>query len=389
MLTVLGPPVRTCGANRRQFLQFGGAGLLGLQLPTLLAAEEQTTASGRPLPSKRAKSVIFVFLFGGPSQLETFDMKPEAPDAIRGPFKPIACRTPGLLICEHLPNIAAHQRSHLRAANAHAPLQRPQLGRALHSNRPSLARAHRRRLQRHRKRLARHRLHRRIRRSTRAGGPQRPIPSYVYLPNRLGHLQTYSVRLDRPGQYAGWLGRGYDALATDIRKRDDNDNPFFRDCTDDELDFRIKGLAADAELTIDRLLHRRVVARRLRRGPASASIRDRRRQVTAISRTCHGPRLRRRRTRTALDIRREPAALRDRYGRHLFGQATLMARRMVEAGARFVTVAWDAPDGYSWDSHVHSDDVKQHLLPGFDQAFSALVTDLETRGLLDETLVVA
>jgi uncharacterized protein (DUF1501 family) len=92
--------------------------------------------------------------------------------------------------------------------------------------------------------------------------------------------------------------------------------------------------------------------------------------------------------RSALDLRREPERLRERYGRHLFGQATLMGRRMIEAGARFVTVLWDAPDGYSWDSHVHSNDVKNHLLPGLDQALSALLDDLRERGLLDETLVV-
>src|SRR5262249_48939147 len=88
------------------------------------------------------------------------------------------------------------------------------------------------------------------------------------------------------------------------------------------------------------------------------------------------------------DIRREPDRLRDRYGRHLFGQSTLLGRRLVEAGARFVTVLWDAPDGYSWDSHVHSNDMKNHLLPGLDQALSALLGDLADRGLLDETLVV-
>jgi uncharacterized protein (DUF1501 family) len=92
--------------------------------------------------------------------------------------------------------------------------------------------------------------------------------------------------------------------------------------------------------------------------------------------------------REALDIRREKDALRDRYGRHLFGQSTLMARRMVEAGARFVTVGWDCVDGYSWDSHRTSNDVRKHLLPGLDQALSALLTDLDERGLLDETLVV-
>jgi uncharacterized protein (DUF1501 family) len=93
--------------------------------------------------------------------------------------------------------------------------------------------------------------------------------------------------------------------------------------------------------------------------------------------------------RTALDIRREPAAIRDRYGRHLFGQSVLMARRLVEAGVRFVTVHYDCVDGYSWDSHRNSDDVRHRLLPTFDQAYSALVEDLDRRGLLEETLVVA
>jgi uncharacterized protein (DUF1501 family) len=94
-------------------------------------------------------------------------------------------------------------------------------------------------------------------------------------------------------------------------------------------------------------------------------------------------------TRAAIDIKREPAELRDRYGRHLFGQSCLMARRLVEAGVRYVTVHYDCVDGYSWDSHRNSDDVKKHLLPTFDQAYSALLRDLDDRGMLDETLVVA
>jgi uncharacterized protein (DUF1501 family) len=93
--------------------------------------------------------------------------------------------------------------------------------------------------------------------------------------------------------------------------------------------------------------------------------------------------------REAFDIRREPDALRDRYGRHLFGQAALMGRRMVEAGVRFVTVLWDGPGVYSWDSHeALTPSLKDHLLPGLDQGLSALLEDLEDRGLLDETLVV-
>ena len=92
--------------------------------------------------------------------------------------------------------------------------------------------------------------------------------------------------------------------------------------------------------------------------------------------------------RKALDIRQESAATRDRYGRHLFGQAALLGRRLLEAGARFVTVQWEAPDGYSWDSHIHSNDVKSVLLPGLDQTYTAVLEDLSARGLLDETLVV-
>ena len=96
----------------------------------------------------------------------------------------------------------------------------------------------------------------------------------------------------------------------------------------------------------------------------------------------------RRETRQALDIRQEPAELRDKYGRNLFGQSVLLARRLVEAGVRYVTVHFDAVDGYSWDSHTHSDDVKKFLLPALDNALASLLEDLSQRGLLDETLVV-
>ena len=95
------------------------------------------------------------------------------------------------------------------------------------------------------------------------------------------------------------------------------------------------------------------------------------------------------RTRNALNIKAEPAEVRDRYGRHLFGQSTLMARRLIEAGVRYVTVHYDCVDGYSWDSHRNSDDVRKNLLPTFDQSCSALLSDLDERGLLDETLVIA
>ena len=383
MLNILGRPQRTCdGWTRRQILQAGGAGLLGLNLPKLLAAE----ASQTPRPA-RAKNVIFMFLFGGPSQLETFDLKPDAPSTIRGPFLPIASRTSGLRISEMMPRLAQISdkycviRTMTHPYNDHSsgahyiqtgrPWQIPLGGgfNATEKDWPTYGSVV-------------------DYLDERAPSPtKRDMPGFVYLPNRLGHLQTYSTKLDRPGQYAGWLGRGYDPLATAIRKRNDNDNPFFRDCTDEELDFSIQGLALNEGLSLDRLQRRRSLvedfdlARRAvdSSRPETAYDQFRQRALSLVSSE---------KVRTALDIRRESATTRDRYGRHLFGQSTLLARRLVEAGTRFVTVAWDAPDGYSWDSHLNSTDVKNHLIPGLDQALSALLVDLDERGLLDETLVV-
>jgi hypothetical protein len=380
MLTILGRPRRVCsGLTRRELLQAGGAGLFGLSLPRVLAAE--AVRPGRPA---RAKSVLFVFLFGGPSQLETFDMKPDAASGIRGPYRPVASRTPGLHICEHLPRLAQisdrycvirsvnhrqndHNACHyIQTGHPMPPAPRGAAGvDATDRDWPAIG-------------SVVEYLDQRA-----AAGRPRTVPSYVYLPNRLGHIQGY----DRLGQYAGWLGRSYNALATDIRKRDASDNPYFRSCTDAELDFRIAGLAAEASLTVDRLDRRQTLLeqveagqRRLDRAARVADF-DHCRQA-ALALLTSG------KLRDALDIRREPARLRDRYGRHLFGQSMLMGRRMIEAGARFVTVLWDAPDGYSWDSHRNSADVQAHLLPGLDQSLSALLEDLDTRGLLQETLVV-
>lgn len=381
MLTIWGHPQAVCsGVSRRRLLTAGGAGLLGMSLPKVWAAEEQ----GLTHPP-RAKSVIFLFLFGGPSQLETFDLKPGAPAAIRGPFKPGACRTPGLLISEPLSRIANVSdklcviRTMTHSYNDHStaahyvqtghPWHVPIGGgfNATEKDWPAMGSI--------------------VEYVDQHAGAARDIPSYVYLPNRLGHLETYTTQLDRPGQYAGWLGRGYDALATDIRKRNEKDNPYFRDCTDEELDYRIKGLAADASLTLDRFNGRQSLLdqfddqrRGLDRLRLASYDRFQQRALALVSSET---------TRRALDIRQEPAELRDRYGRNLFGQSTLLARRLVEAGARFVTVAWEAVDGYSWDSHLHSRDVEQHLLPGFDRALATLLEDLDQRGLLDETLVVA
>lgn len=383
MLTVFGNRAQVCsGVTRRRVLQAGGAGLFGLNLPQLLAAEEATGAR-----KARAKSVIFLFLFGGPSQLETFDMKPDAPSTLRGPFRPIASRTPELRISEHLPRLAAQSdkfcvvRTMSHPYNDHSGAGHYiQTGRPWHipigggfnatsKDWPSMGSIVEYYEQR------------------RGGETFRDVPNYAFLPKPLGHIQKFATLLERPGQYGGWLGKGYDPLSTDIQKRDADDNPYFRDCTDDELDFRIQGLATDGELTLDRLDGRRSLLKQFdaaRAGLDPSRSTDaydhfRKRALALVT----SPK-----TREALDIRRETAATRDRYGRHLFGQSTLMARRLVEAGSRFVTVAWDTANGYSWDSHRNSDDQEKYLLPGLDQAMSSLLTDLDERGLLDETLVV-
>jgi uncharacterized protein (DUF1501 family) len=385
MLTVLGRTQRVCnGLSRRKLLQVGGAGLFGLSLAKVLAAE-----TAQPPRAPRAKSVMFIFLFGGPSQLETFDMKPDAASGIRGPFKPIASRTPGLLMCEHLPRLAEmsdrycvirtlnhNQNDHngchyIQTGHPLPPADRGSANvDATDKDWPAMG-------------SVVEYLDRRA-----ADGAPRLVPSYVYVPKRLGHFAGY----DYSGQYAGWLGRAYNPVATDIRKRDAADNPYYRPCTDAELDFRLAGLVTPAELTLDRLDRRKSLLEQFDAGrqrlDSSAAVRDfdrlRRQALTMVT----SPQMR-----MAFDIRQETDALRDRYGRDLFGQSALMGRRMIEAGARFVTVLWDVAvrgsnlDGL--DSHEGLErTLKNHLLPGLDRGLSALLEDMHDHGLLQETLLV-
>ena len=382
MLTIEGTQRRVCsGLSRRELLQVGGAGLFGLNLPRVVAAEQSQV----PFRGGRAKSVIFLFLFGGPSQLETFDMKPDAPSGQRGPFHPIASRTPGLLLSEHLHRTAQVSdkvcvvRTMTHPHNDHNACHYVQTGHAWTRSAANGSDVNARPTDWPAMGSVVEYLSQQA-----SDAAARTLPDYIYLPNRLGHLQGY----DRTGQYAGWLGSAYNALATDIRKRDADDNPFFRNCTDDELDFRIKGLVSANEIPLARIQGRQGLLAQFDQGRRAVErsldfeTQNQLRERAATLVTSD-------KIRTALDLGRESSALRDRYGRHLFGQSALMGRRMIEAGSRFVTVLWDAPDGYSWDSHRSSKHLEQHLVPGFDQAYSALICDLEQRGLLDETLVVA
>jgi len=382
VLSITGSRGRVCdGAYRRKLLQAGGAGLLGLSLPQVLAAEELA-----PKRVARAKSVIFLLLFGGPSQLETFDLKPDAPTAVRGPFKPISCRTSGLLVSESLPKLAAISdkytviRTMTHDFNDHSGgAHYIQTGRRWHvpigggfsptpKDWPSVGAVTEYCAQE-------------------AGTAARDLPAYVVLPNTLGRLQEMG-QYPRPGEHAGWLGGAYNPLTTRVDKRNLQDNPYWRDCTDEELTFQIQGLSSASEVSPGRVRARKDLLEQFdnrRRaveiaGAGESFDRFRQRALALVASD---------RTRKALDLRSEPDHLRARYGRHLFGQSALMARRLVEAGVRFVTVHYDCCDGYSWDSHRDSEDVKKHLMPTTDQAISALLTDLDERGMLDETLVVA
>jgi hypothetical protein len=380
MLNLYGAPRSACdGVGRRQILQ-AGAGLFGLTVPQLLAAEAMRVNS-----APKVKSVIFMLLFGGPSQLETFDMKPDAPEQIRGPFTPIASKTPGLLISEHLPKMAAVSdkycviRSMSHSQNDHSGGGHYlQTGKRWHvpigggfsptpKDWPSMGSIVDYIDQQH-------------------SGLTNSMPTYMVLPNSLGHLQEKG-QYPRPGEHAGWMGPRYNPLTTQVKKRSLEDNPYWRDCTDEELTFQIADMKTPEGVSLDRLDRRRSlldqfdISRQKLDQFNTASYDPFREKAFSLMTS--------EKTRTALNIRAESAELRDRYGRHLFGQSALMARRLVEAGVRYVTVHYDCVDGYSWDSHRNSDDVRKHLLPTFDQACSALINDLDERGLLDETLVIA
>lgn len=387
MLSILGRRRQVCnGLSRRELLQVGGAGLFGVSLPKVLAAEA-TIGTTRP----RAKSVMFLYLFGGPSQLETFDMKPDAPTNIRGPFNPIDARTTGLRICEHLPRLAErsdkycvvrtlnhpqndHNASHyIQTGHPMPPAERgPSNVNAAPNDWPSMGS-----VVEYFDRQA-------------SGGQPLTMPSYVYLPNRHGQIQL-GGQYDRLGQYGGWLGREYNAFATRIHKKKSGDNPYYRDCADDELRYQFQGLSGDTGVTLDRLNRRQTLLSQF--DAARQNLNEAERVADHLGvRQAAWDMMTSNKLREALDIRREPDELRDRYGRHLFGQSLIVGRRMVEAGARFVTVIWDMTDGAAsgWDSHEQlTPSLRDHLLPGLDQGLSALLDDMGESGLLDETLVVA
>jgi hypothetical protein len=356
--------------TRRRLLQVGGIGLLGLELPELLQAGAPVPGS-RPRPGSH-RSCIFIVQYGGASHIDSWDLKPDAPQDLRGPFKPIATNVPGIRVCEHLPRLArladryclvrsmSHQNPghdggmHVcMTGHSNPSPDTPYYGSVMAKLRPS----------------------------------GRNVPSYVWVQNLAGDVQPRYLT-------GGHLGAAYSPL----RVGTDLDNP-------SAPNFRMTAFDAPQEVPAERLLQRCRLLSAVE-SPANPLLHTasgtsfRRFQERAVD-IVTGPEARR-----AFDLGWEPAAVRDRYGRHPLGQNLLMARRLIEAGVRLVSVtAWTGlPPGeqfrnvQTWDMHGTGVGLGSIFgngafglgwaLPRVDEAVSALLDDLNLRGLLENTLVV-
>lgn len=340
---------------RRDVLRAGGLGLLGLPLCRLLA-DDLTS----PLPA-RAKSVIFYHHYGAPSHIDTFDPKPDAPVEVRGEFATIASSAPGFCVTEIMPQIAkvCDRLAVIRSMNHRTANHNPGVYLAI-TGRTS------------------------TRDQVQVGATPDDWPSYGAVLDRFtrsdGVLPT-SVQLPHyafdqvyrcPGQTGGLLGSAYDPL---VVARDPS-----------QADFHVEEL--DLHVTVDQLANRSSLLADIDRQRAALDW-----LATSDDWSAHRDRgfslLTSPRAQQAFDLARESDAMRDRYGRTKSGQSLLLARRLVEAGVRFVTVFSGSNPGDGWDTHSDNfNRLKKSLMPGEDQAFSALIEDLDARGLLDQTLVV-
>ena len=386
MLTMLGSPRRACdGLTRRETLQAGSLAMLGgFGLPQLLQAEE----APRPRRAGRAKSVILLYLLGGAATQDMIDLKPNAPAEIRGEFNPIATNVNGIRISEHLPKMSRwmHKIALVRSLNHRA---------GCHNTLPSytgLEQLLDNTNTRDTYPPSMGSVCELLRQAGNAGDRSSDLPDYVYMPCYLGWGQA----IRRPGPYAGFLGQRYDALYTEVTPYRSMTGPTPAPGRPVTVlgEPRLPDSTLTEGVTIDRLQSRRSLMNQ---------IDDQLRQVETQPGIDRFNRTQRRafnlltsaETRAAFDVQQEDPRLRDRYGRTLFGNCSLIARRLVERDVRFVNVTWDlfwdrVPINYDcWDTHSNNfSTLKNVNLPEFDQVYSTLLEDLETRGLLDETLVV-
>jgi len=380
MITMLGSPRQCCdGLTRRESLQAGGLAMLGglFGLPPQLSAAAAATA-GTQRPGK-AKSVIVLYLLGGIPSQDMFDMKPGAPDGIRGEFSPIPTNASGIEVCELMPkhtqwmNRAAIVRTVNHKAGCHNPMPSltgypeplPSIGVVQDNLPPSMG-------------SVCEYL------NTEHGG----FPDYVHLPCMLG----WGQHIRRAGPYAGFLGRQYDPLFTECQPTSAKPSP---DAYHPQVVLgtpRLPNAKLPSGITLDRLNTRRDLARQfddaLRR-------KDLDKEFDRVQNGALGL-LTSNRIRNAFDVEDVDPKTRDLYGRTLFGSSALIARKLVEEGVRFINVTWDIfwtrpakLDGAGWDTHSRNFGIlRETHLPNYDLTFSGLMQDLSQRGILDDTLVV-
>ncbi len=355
---------------RRSLLRIGGAGFLGLSLPKLSAAEKQATA--KTAPKARAKSVIFLYQFGGPSHLETFDMKPDAPDGIRGEFTPIASNVPGVSVCEHLPRMARVMDKVSLVRSMTHPMKN-------HNSAAYYA------LTGHAPPLDDIRLKDSLELFPAYGSVvDRLSPARQGMPSFVAHPYVLRDGSITPGQHASFLGKPHDPLLV----------------TSDPASagFKLPELSLPSNLSLERLENRRALQQVIDRQSRLLDISARARGLDAYYEEALSM-LSSKSVGQAFDLSAEPEKLRDRYGRHTYGQSCLLARRLVEAGVRFVNVYFsDSIGGKSltsggWDTHGFDNTrmfpiLKANHLPLTNQTLPTFLEDLDDRGLLETTLVV-
>lgn len=400
MLRVLGSTKRLCdGLTRRDLLQVGGSTIGGLTLSSLLnSPAAQATEQARLASSfGKAKNCIVLFLYGSPSQLETYDMKPLAPVEVRGTYKPIQSSLPGLDVCELLPETAKvmDRCTVVRSVTHPYPLHGVAFAMTGVSN-IDVGMELNPRDERHQPYFGSCVEY--VDRQTREARPG--TLQNVALP-----FPFSSKRSDQPfraGPYGAYLGQSFNPVWTEfvgqgtvhVRKERDNGNFWFDGmepyigCSRDSH-FRLAAFDSLPHMSLDRLDRRRSLLRQfddqhreLERLADGRTLKTYQELAFSILQSTN--------VRDALDTRRENEAIRDRYGMTLFGQSCLAARRLIESGTRLVSVFWDEYGlaGDAWDTHFdHFNRMENQLCPGFDKAFSGLILDLEERGLLDETLV--
>jgi hypothetical protein len=394
MLRILGSPKKLCdGLTRRELLTAAGFGALGLGASALLPR-----AAGAPaLPRSfgKAKACILLYLYGSPSQLETFDPKPDAPVEVRGELGAIRSSLPGAYVGELLPRTARVMDRITVVRSVTHPYPIHGVAFALTGvGTIDLAMELNPRDPRHWPFIGSVVDYLTSREHERPG----PAPANVALPFPFSSRREGEV--PRAGPYGAFLGGACNPIWTEFRgeatvrtvktlqqQKLDVAEPYMGIATDGRFEFAGAG-DPSADLTLDRLDARRSLLEQFdeARGEFADAGRGRDHFRDLAYGLLHSDNVR-----NALDLRREPAAVREAYSLTLFGQASLAARRLVEAGSRFVSVFWDefGLAGSAWDTHwEHYPRMKNELCPGFDRAFSGLIADLDGRGMLDDTLVL-